>query len=174
MRWCIRVHDATLVLAVVSGAALIFGCNPTSGAGRVIIGRVENVVMQDVDMKLKGRIDSGAGVSSIDSRIIRVEEEDGDGERVVFELRDNEGKTRRVRRQIVDWIEIKGKGANATIRRPVVTLDICLGGKKLEGRFTLADRENFLYPVLVGRNILKTGDFLIDPKQKFMEHPDCS
>jgi hypothetical protein len=54
-----------------------------------------------------------------------------------------------------------------------VILDICLGGKRLEGRFNLADRELFLYPVLVGRNILRTGDFLIDPKGKFMEHPGC-
>jgi hypothetical protein len=52
-------------------------------------------------------------------------------------------------------------------------MDMCLAGKKLEGRFNLANRDDFLYPVLVGRNLLKTGDFLIDPKRKFVEEPGC-
>src|SRR4029450_10026929 len=51
-------------------------------------GRVENVLMQDVGMSLKARIDSGAGVSSIHASVVRIEKaEDGRGERVVFKLR---------------------------------------------------------------------------------------
>ena len=166
---------STLVLVALCCATSIVACDRTSAAERVIIGRVENVVMQDVGMKLKARIDSGAGVSSIDAKNIRVERAgDGSPERVTFELTDDRGRTKTVERRIVEWAEIKGKGTKATVRRPVVTLDICLGGKRLEGRFNLADRSQFLYPVLVGRNLLKTGDFLIDPKRKFMEHPGCS
>jgi hypothetical protein len=52
-------------------------------------------------------------------------------------------------------------------------MDICLGGKQIEGRVNLTDRSTFLYPVLLGRNILKAGDFLIDPERNFMEHPSC-
>lgn len=160
-----------LLVCCVTG---IFPCNAASANERVIIGRVENVMMQDVGMKLKARIDSGAGVSSIAAKILRVEPfEDGKGERVIFNLSNDVGETKSVRRKIVSWAEIKVKGSDARVRRPVVTLDICLGGKKLEGRFNLADREGFLYPVLVGRNILTTGDFLIDPKRTFMEHPGC-
>jgi hypothetical protein len=143
-------------------------------ADRVVIGRVEYVLMQDVDMRLKARIDTGAGVSSIDAKVIRTEkDEDGKGERVVFELTDQDGQTKRIRRPITEWAEIKRKGATGTVRRPVVTMDICLAGKKLEGRFNLSDRARFLYPVLVGRNLLKTGDYLIDPKEKFMADPEC-
>ena len=164
-----------LVAIGLGCAAGIVACDPASSDERVIIGRVENVLMQDVGMQLKARIDSGAGVSSINAKILRVEaKEDGSGEQVTFELTDGRGRAKTVHRTIVKWAEIKGKGTNATIRRPIVILDICLGGKRLEGRFNLADRERFLYPVLVGRNILKTGDFLIDPKRKFMEHPGCS
>lgn len=153
----------------------ILGCDKASAADeRVIIGWVENVLMQDVGMKLKARIDTGAGVSSITAKILRVEPiEGGNGERVIFNLTNDVGETKTVRRTIVSWAEIKVKGSTERIRRPLVTLDICLGGKKLEGRFNLADRKGFLYPVLVGRNILKTGDFLIDPKRTFMEHPGC-
>jgi hypothetical protein len=140
---------------------------------RVIIGRVENVVMQDVGMKVKARIDTGAGVSSIRAKVVKIDRR-ADGERITFALSDDQGRIQNVERKIVEWAEIKSMATKTSIRRPVVILDICLGGKRLEGRFNLADRSGFLYPVLVGRNILKTGDFLIDPKQKFTAHPGCA
>ncbi|MGH8581021.1 MAG: RimK/LysX family protein [Gammaproteobacteria bacterium] len=58
-----------------------------------IIGRVEYVVMEDVRMKLKARIDTGAGVSSIDAKIMQLKPAaDGSGEKVIFEIKDDEGK----------------------------------------------------------------------------------
>ncbi|MGH8628080.1 MAG: RimK/LysX family protein, partial [Gammaproteobacteria bacterium] len=139
-----------------------------------IIGRVEYVVMEDVRMKLKARIDTGAGVSSIDAKIVEIKPvADGSGERVIFQIKDDEGKIKSIERTIVEWAEIKGKGTRRAVRRPVVRLDFCLGGKRLEGRINLTDRSMFLYPVLIGRNILKTGDFLIDPRKKFMRKPGC-
>ncbi len=139
-----------------------------------IIGRVEYVVMEDVRMKLKARIDTGAGVSSIDARIVEIKPATGgSGEKVIFQIKDDEGNVKSIERTIVEWAEIKGKGTRQTIRRPVVRLDFCLGGRRLEGRINLADRSMFLYPVLIGRNILKTGDFLIDPRKNFMEKPGC-
>lgn len=141
----------------------------------LIIGRVEYVVMQDVGIKLKARIDTGAGVSSIDAKVLQIKPATGgSGERVVFEIRDGAGKAKAIERKIVEWAEIKGKGTAKTSRRPVVILDFCLGGKRLEGRINLADRSGFIYPVLIGRNILKTGDFLIDPSKTFMRQPGCT
>jgi hypothetical protein len=140
-----------------------------------IIGRVEYVVMQDVGIKLKARIDTGAGVSSIDAKILKIKPAaGGSGERVVFEIRDDKGNAKSIERKIVEWAEIKGKGTTKSSRRPVVILDFCLGGKRLEGRINLADRSGFLYPVLIGRNILKTGGFLIDPGKTFMRPPGCT
>jgi len=123
--------------------------------------------MQDVGMKLKARIDTGAGISSIDAKIVEIKRA---GEKVVFQIKDDEGKIKSIERTIVEWAEIKGKDT----KRPVVRMDFCLGGKRLEGRINLADRSMFLYPVLIGRNILKIGDFLIDPRKEFMEKPGCS
>ena len=165
---CTRFHLTLALLGGVLGAPRI-GANE-----RVIIGRVENVVMQDVGAQLKARIDTGAGVSSIDARNIRVEKASDGSERVKFDLTDDRGKATTVERKVMEWAEIKSEGGKARVRRPVVTLDICLGGRRLEGRFNLTDRSRYLYPVLVGRNILKTGDFLIDPKAKFLKPPGCS
>jgi hypothetical protein len=142
---------------------------------RVIIGRVENVALDDLDMKLKARVDTGAGVSSMNAEILKIikPEQPGGKERVRFQLTGADGSTKTVERTIVDWANIKSKGAKGYVKRPVVMMDFCLGGKRIEGRVNLADRGTFLYPVLIGRNILKAGDFLIDPERKFMERPGC-
>lgn len=165
-------------------AAVLLSTSLSSGAATkaspadeeaLIIGRVEYVVMQDVGIKLKARIDTGAGVSSLDAKVLQIKPATGgSGERVVFEIRDDAGKAKSIERKIVEWAEIKGKGTSKTSRRPVVILDFCLGGKRLEGRINLADRSGFIYPVLIGRNILKTGNFLIDPSKTFMRQPGCT
>ena len=164
---------AVLLSASFSSGAATKASSPDQASS--IIGRVEYVVMQDVGIKLKARIDTGAGVSSIDAKVLQIKPAaGGSGERVVFVIRDDTGKPKSIERKIVEWAEIKGKGTSKTTRRPVVILDFCLGGKRLEGRINLADRSGFIYPVLIGRNILKTGDFLIDPSKTFMRQPGCT
>ena len=50
--------------------------------------------------------------------------------------------------------------------REAVRLEVEIGGKLVEGNFTLADRSHMTYPVLIGQNILRKGNFLIDPLLK--------
>jgi hypothetical protein len=145
---------------------------PPASKPRIVIGRIEYVVLQDVHIRLKGRIDTGAGLSSVDAKIIEVKQSD-DGERVVFQINDTQGGSKTLERKVVKWVNIKVLGAKAKSRRPVVRMDFCLGGKKLEGRVNLADRSGYLYPVLIGRNLLKTGGFLVDPREKFLKEPGC-
>jgi hypothetical protein len=143
---------------------------------RVVIGRVENVVLDDLDMKLKARVDTRAGMSSMNAKILKIIKPDQPGgkEWVRFELTGVDGSTKTVERTIVDWANIKSKGAKGGYaKRPVVMMDFCLGGRRIEGRVNLANRGAFLYPILMGRNILKAGDFLIDPERRFMERPGC-
>jgi hypothetical protein len=52
-------------------------------------------------------------------------------------------------------------------------MDFCIGGKRIEARVNLAKRDRFIYPLLVGRNLLKAGDFLINPAKKFMSVARC-
>lgn len=142
--------------------------------GSVTLGRVEHVAVQDLDMKMKARIDTGAGVSSLDANIVEIKTDLlVGGETVTFQVKDKKGHSKSIERNIVKWAEIKGKGSERMLRRPVVILNLCLGGKRLAGRFNLADRSGFLYPVLIGRNVLKAGGFLIDPRKTFMEKPGC-
>jgi hypothetical protein len=74
---------------------------------------------------------------------------------------------------VVRWTRIKGKGTDQMIRRPVVELALCIGGRQLQGPVNLADRSGFLYPVLVGRDFLTRGRFLVDPAALHTASPDC-
>jgi hypothetical protein len=136
----------------------------------IVLGRVEYTVLEDEKMKMKSRIDTGAGMSSLDAKIINLDEANS---KVTFETKDEFGNKKSFTKPILGWIDIKAKGRKGTIKRPVIEMEICLGGKVIEARVNLADRSKFLYPMLIGRNILKSGDYLVNSKRKFMEHPGC-
>jgi hypothetical protein len=91
----------------------------------------------------------------------------------VFAITDGKGGTVVVQRDIVAWIRIKNKGAAGTTRRPVVMMEICLAGKTITERMTLTDRRAFSYPILVGRNFLRAGRFLVDADTRYTQAPRC-
>jgi len=167
-----------ILLTVIAGLVLtllvIINSEPrVPRSERVIIGRVEEAILQDYNIKFKSRVDTGAGLSSLNAKILKIKK-DGDSERIIFEIADKDGNIQKLDKKIVEWINIKHKGTVGFDKRPVVEMDICLGGKQIQGRVSLADRTSFIYPLLIGRNFLKAGDFLIDPEQKYMQHPACS
>jgi hypothetical protein len=141
---------------------------------RPVIGWIEYVALEDANIVVKARIDTGAGLASINAEIVEVKKsKDGTTEKVVFRIVDNDGNKKTMQRTIVEWINIKKKGGDGYIKRPVIKLDFCLGGKQVEARANLADRSDFLYPVLIGRNVLKAGDYMIDPEKTFTHEPGC-
>lgn len=46
--------------------------------------------------------------------------------------------------------------------RPIIEAEVIIAGKKLKGEFSLSDRSNMKYPILIGQDILIKG-FIIDP-----------
>lgn len=106
---------------------------------KIVIGPVEKVIIRknDIDHVFLGRVDTGAASSSVDSRI-------------VADLK------------LGPVLSVKKiRNAHGETLRPVVEADIVLKGKTVKTAFTVADRANMKYKVLIGRNILKEG-FLID------------
>ena len=140
-----------------------------------VIGSVEHVYIKNADINLTGRVDTGAGVSSINAEIIKINKpttKDG-AESVVFRIKDQNKQTLDIEAEIIEWQNIKKKGHAGYMKRPVVEMVLCIGKKRVRARVNLADREGFLYPLLIGRNTLKAGDFLIDPAKKFTSEPLC-
>ena len=111
------------------------------GTTRPIIGLDEPVVCfgEEKQRTLHARIDTGAGKSSID---IKVAERLGVGPVI---------KEKAIR------------NAHGREIRKVIQLEVELAGKRISAMFTIADRKDMRYKVLIGRNVLKKGNFLVDP-----------
>jgi len=112
---------------------------------RVVLGLIEFVTVHgsnDREAKVLARVDTGATSSSIDYTL-------------AGEL------------QLGPVISSKlVKSASGIKKRPNLKVKIVLKGTKIEEEFTLADRSHMTYRILLGQNILKKGNFLIDPLKK--------
>ena len=51
-------------------------------------------------------------------------------------------------------------------RRPTIHAKVKLESQTIDEEFTITDRSHMTYPVLIGQNILKKGNFLIDPHKE--------
>ena len=110
---------------------------------KIIVGLTTRVVIfGDKNKKeMVARIDTGATKSSLD---ISVAKELGLGPEL--------------KRALV-------KTAHGLKYRPIVLVNLAIGGEIRNAEFTLADRKHMKYKALIGQNILKRG-FLIDPSKR--------
>jgi hypothetical protein len=63
-------------------------------------------------------------------------------------------------------VAVKASAAGNKVERPLVNAAITLAGKKFNLRVGVADRSQMRYAVIIGRDILRSGDFLIDPSRR--------
>ncbi len=63
-------------------------------------------------------------------------------------------------------VTIKASAAGQKVERPVVDATITIAGRTYELKVGVADRSQMRYRVIIGRDILRSGDFLIDPSRK--------
>jgi hypothetical protein len=153
---------------------LLLALTTFADSGSLIIGRIENVYLPDVDQVVTARIDTGAQMTSINAKVLEIKKSASGGPSLVsFEIIDNEGGVAKQDRPLLDWVEIKQSSADKTQRRPVVMIKICIAGEVLEEKVNLAERELMDYPVLIGRNFLEKGHFLIDPRKTTLHEPEC-
>lgn len=125
-----------------------------------IIGQVEPIVVYPAKIVLEARIDTGATTSSIDAYDETVFERDGK-RWVRFYLLDRKTKKKhKFEIPVARFVRIVQHNEKSP-RRPVVTLMISMGKVVLKRQFTLANRHNFAYQMLVGRNVLN-GQAAVD------------
>lgn len=141
------------------------------------VGWVEHVGLTDVGSTAKAKMDTGAVTSSIDAEIIDIRKTgkpkgDAPGETVVFSVLAEDGTPKTFEREIVRYVKIKLKGGGF-VRRPVIRMHFCIAGRAIEEEVNLANRENFVYPVLVGRNMMAHADLVVNPNATFLTKPQC-
>ncbi|MDH5171498.1 MAG: RimK/LysX family protein [Gammaproteobacteria bacterium] len=144
-------------------------------APKMILGWLETTQILGSDMRIKTKLDVGAKTSSMQATNIEYFEKNGK-KWVRFDFTDEDVDTEqphtlRLEGPLVREAEIKRHGA-PNVTRPVVTKEICVYNQLYRTEFTLTDRGNFNYAILLGRSFLSKVA-LVDSSSAFLSRPNC-
>lgn len=152
-----RIERAVARLNRPVPAPIIQDCPNVNVGGldsKDIIGSIEWLYMDPPGRHYRARIDSGAETSSLSASEIVEFERDGDAwVRFTFE-HDSADDPVDFELPIKRAVLIRQASSKGLERRVVIELDIRLGDELQTTEFTLTDRSNMTYPVLVGRAFL--------------------
>jgi hypothetical protein len=141
----------------------------------VVLGWVQNVRLLPSRMLMKAKLDSGAKSNAIHAEDIEEYMEDGK-EMVRFKIlkdhADPGSESVVIERPLVREVNIKIRNTDVRESRLAVRLEFCLAGEIYNTVFTLANRSNFNYPLLLGRDFLK-NKILVDSSQSFTHRVEC-
>jgi hypothetical protein len=154
-------------------AMLLVGAAPALADDKVF-GWVEKAVVEPLGVEVKAKLDSGALTSSLDARDIeRFKRDDERWVRFRLKLEDEEsGEVVSERMELPLYRSLRLRGAGGTDRRPVVLMKVCLGNTLYEEQFSLRDRGDMNYPLLLGRRTI--GHLgLLDVRETFLTEHGC-
>ena len=166
------------VLQGLCAAILLLAAPLSQGSsqdpGKVIAGWIEKISLAEQPLILKAKLDTGAKTSSIHA--INVEQFKKNDERWVrFDLllKDENDKKHTIHMETPKARRVRIKNTDGDHdRRAVVELEICFDGRKHVTEFTLANRAEYIYDVLLGREFLQ-GIAVVDPENTFLTQASC-
>lgn len=128
---------------------------PPESSAKLMVGQLEQVWLQNLQLALPARIDTGAETASLDARNIELFERDG-RRWVRFEILHPEtGEAIQMERKLKRMVAIIQSNTTDSERRPVIKLGVTIGHISQTAEFTLSDRSHLDYQLLIGRNILQ-------------------
>ncbi len=137
-------------------------------------GWIEEGVLEPEHITVKLKLDTGALTSSMDARHQQRFSRDGKSW-VRFNIEVTDSRTgKHVISQFERPIErrVKVRGAGGADSRAVVFMDMCIGDRSYREEFSLNDRGDMLYPVLIGRRMIRHLG-LVDVSRTFIHEPRC-
>ena len=141
--------------------------------GKLIVGEVEKFYLAGPGHIYTARIDSGAETSSIHARNIKRFERDGSNwVRFDVPVPGADGEWATMEREISRRVRVIQASAEEAERRVVVELQFAIGDHQQVAEFTLADRTNLTYEVLIGRNVLRDVMLIDVGKEYATELPE--
>ncbi len=164
----------TLLIAVLVCPPMAYASEKTT-SGQRVFGWVEKGIVMPVGALVKMKLDTGALTSSMHAEDIEIYDipDGGDGVRFTLELEDKDSGEvveRRMDMEVERYLIVTGAGGED--RRPVVKMDLCIGDHIYHEQFSLRDRGNMNYPVLIGRRTLRELG-LVDSDATFRSEPEC-
>jgi hypothetical protein len=128
-----------------------------------VIGRREKIDLPDLELSgLEAKIDTGAYTSAIHCEGIELIEEEG-RIKISFHIAPprNQGVTARIFKTEAFTIKNIRSSFGQTERRYVIRTRVRIGKRLVRAEFSLSDRTEMRYPVLLGRKLLKHR-FIVD------------
>ena len=167
-----RVYGLSILVILI-----FLGFKQPAGAGqKTVIGWLEKVYIPRHDFSLRAKMDTGAKNSSLHAVDIEYVQEKGkpQGSKVRFKVVDVEGEYQIMEADVVGEAKIKrprqvteGRITIDLEARPVVDLEICLGGITKRIPVNLTNRTGMNYRFILGRSAL-AEDFIVDVSKKFV------
>ncbi|MFQ2099142.1 retropepsin-like aspartic peptidase RloA3 [Aeromonas sanarellii] len=158
----------------MASAVMMWALCGSAMAAPVSYGWIEKGVIMPYGVAVKMKLDTGALTSSLDARELHHFKRDGKPW-VRFTLAMTDANTDKAVRQTLERpVErsVTVRGAGGMEQRPTVTMSICVGDKVYKEWFTLRDRSEMIYPVLLGRRLLaELGP--VDASRTFTVQPSC-
>ncbi|NIC04619.1 ATP-dependent zinc protease [Halomonas bachuensis] len=179
MKWSAIYRQARHVplRGVALAGTLFLLTMPMSAAAeneQAVFGWVEKSTLEPWGVEVKAKLDSGALTSSLDARDIERFDKEGE-EWVRFRLKLEDEANGEI---FSEWLELplyrslRLRGAGGVDRRPVVLMKVCMGDTVFEEQFSLRDRGDMNYPLLLGRRTI--GHLgLLDVRSTFLNEPEC-
>ncbi len=139
----------------------------TTQDGKLILGESEWVYVEEANGAFQSRVDTGAATSSISATDITVFEREGK-RWVKFKMPLDNGKSLDIEAPFVRYVKIKQASANGSDRRPVVRLTMQLGSLTEKAEFSLKDRSDMDFSLLLGREFIKDVA-VVDVAREFVQ-----
>lgn len=163
------------IAAIVCLVTLSFAAAAPAAQPKRVFGWVEKAVIEELDAVVKVKLDSGALTSSMHAENIERFKRDGESwVRFSIELEDErsgEQVEKRFEKPLFRRLRVYGAGGSDS--RPVVLFRLCIGDTVYEEQFSLRDRDDMHYPVLLGRRTIRHLG-LLDVSKTFLHQPDCN
>ena len=131
---------------------------------KMVIGAVEEVVLFPWGVKLPARIDTGAGMTSLDVRDLTIKNKVAQ-----FRLPEKYGNIL-ISLPMIRHCNVRSSDSRR--RRPVVEMELCVGSRRMRVWVNLNDRSHLEYPLILGRNVLNQG-FIVDCAEERMLSVKC-
>lgn len=174
------------------GLFLCFGLLATSifANDKTVYGLYEKVTIMDLNgLVVPAKLDTGAVTASLSAVDIELFNKKDGKQWVRFSPFINDKKLAMVELPVVRITKIKrrasdicigdddeeeAKAGETSVERPVVDMQLCLGGVVKTVRINLTDRSGFNYPLLIGSSALKKFDAVVDPSLKYQSKATCT
>ena len=169
------LHTATPAPVVISEEQCPAPPKGQTPDGKLLLGEAEWLWLDTADQAFQARIDTGAATSSISAADITIFERNGKDWVRFFMSHQGMDDHIQIEAPLVRYVRIRQASADELDRRPVVRLSVRVGDQNEKTEFTLTDRSNMTYPVLLGRDFLKdiavvdVGRKYIQPKPKLKD-----